>query len=301
MKYSKKTFKNEAEKREFVNRCESDFEALLDESLSKVWAIEGLKTIGLSGPSCSGKTTAAKKLIDDLSAHGRVVRVISIDDFFKDTERAKTGDEPPDFDSVNAIDLDEFVRCTEDIYAGRTARIPRFDFLTGKRAGYTEIAPDPKDVYIFEGIQAIYPEVVRALGGAESVYIRVMSEINVEGTVFEPNEIRLMRRIVRDRNFRGADPEYSMFLWQSVRENEERSIFPYEHNCNVKIDSTIPYEINVLVQFLRPLLMQIGRESKFYAQAKELLEKTEGIESIPSIMIPDGSIYYEFIKNEHIN
>ena len=117
MKYSKKTFKNEAEKREFVNRCESDFEALLDESLSKVWAIEGLKTIGLSGPSCSGKTTAAKKLIDDLSAHGRVVRVISIDDFFKDTERAKTGDEPPDFDSVNAIDLDEFVRCTEDIYA----------------------------------------------------------------------------------------------------------------------------------------------------------------------------------------
>ena len=69
----------------------------------------------------------------------------------------------------------------------------------------------------------------------------------------------------------------------------------------MKIDSTIPYEINVLVQFLRPLLMQIGRESKFYAQAKELLEKTEGIESIPSIMIPDGSIYYEFIKNEHIN
>ena len=301
MKYSKKTFVNEAEKREFVNCCERDFEALLDDSLSKIWEIDGLKAIGLSGPTCSGKTTAAKKLIDDLSAHGRNVRVISIDDFFKNTERAKADDEPPDFDSVNALDLDEFVRCTEDIYAGRTARIPRFDFLTGKRAGYTEIDPDPRDVYIFEGIQAIYPEVVSALGGAESVYIRVMSEIDVGGTIFLPNEIRLMRRIVRDYNFRGADPEYSMFLWQSVRANEEKSIFPYEHNCNVKIDSTIPYEINVLVQFLRPLLMQIKKSSKFYAQAKEMLEKTKGIESIPSMMIPDGSIYYEFIKNEHIN
>ena len=301
MKYSKKIFENEAEKQKFVLECERDFEKLLDDSLSKIWEIDGLKAIGLSGPTCSGKTTAAKKLIDDLSAHGRKVHVISIDDFFKDTARSKTTDEAPDFDSVNAIDLDEFVRCTEDIYAGKTVKIPRFDFVSGKRTGYVEIDPDPTDVYIFEGIQAIYPEVVSALGGAESVYICVKSPINVGGVIFEPNEIRLMRRIVRDYNFRGADPEYSMFLWQSVRANEEKSIFPNVGNCNVQIDSAIPYEINVLVQFLRPLLMQVKKESKFYAQAAELLKKTEGIESIPSIMIPDGSIYYEFVKNEHIN
>jgi len=240
-------------------------------------------------------------MVEDFSKHGRRVHVISIDDFFKDTSHLRNSEKAPDFDSIDAIDLDEFLRCADAIFEGETARIPRFDFISGKRSGYYEIDPDESDLYIFEGIQAIYPEITAALAEThcESLCICPQSRLSVGGTVFEPNEIRLMRRIVRDYNFRGASPEYTFYLWENVRKNEEKSIFPYIDSCDVKIDSTIPYEINVLSQFLRPLLMQIDKGSNYYGIAREMIEKTEGIENIPSIMIPDGSIYYEFIKNEH--
>ena len=108
-----------------------------------------------------------------------------------------------------------------------------------------------------------------------------------------------MRRIVRDYNFRGASPEYTFFLWENVRKNEDKNIFPYIGSCDVKIDSTIPYEINVLSQFLRPLLKTVEKSSKYYGIAAKIQEKIEGIEDIPSIYIPNGSLYYEFIKNNN--
>ena len=303
MKYSKQKFQSIDEARAFVNTCEKEFEAYLDRSIADICAIPELKTVALSGPTCSGKTTLAKKLTDDFENHGRKVHIISIDDFFLDVVHKSSEGEAPDFDSIDALDLDEFLRCTEDIFADRTARIPRFDFVSGKRSGYYEIDPDENDLYIFEGIQAVYPEITSALAGkrGKSLCICPRSSLCVGKTVFEPNEIRLMRRIVRDRNFRGASPEYTMFLWQGVRKNEDQNIFPYIDSCDVTIDSTLPYELNVLAQFLRPLLKEIEKESKFYAEAQGLLKKTEGIESIPSILVPNGSLYYEFIKNEHIN
>ncbi len=303
MKYSKKFFESKEEARRFVELCEADFEAHLDESIAEVCAVKGLKTVALSGPTCSGKTTAAGKLVEDFSKHGRKVHVISIDDFFKDTAHLRNGDKAPDFDSIDALDLDEFLRCADSIFKGETAKIPRFDFISGMRSGYYEIEPNENDLYIFEGIQAIYPEITAALASThcESLCICPQSRLSVGGTVFEPNEIRLMRRLVRDNNFRGASPEYTLYLWENVRKNEEKNIFPYIERCDVKIDSTIPYEINVLSQFLRPLLAQIDKNGKYYDFAKQMTEKIEGIEDIPSIFVPDGSIYYEFIKNEHTN
>ncbi len=303
MKYSKKQFESQDEARRFVLDCEREFEAYLDRSIEKICNTKGLKVIALSGPTCSGKTTTAKKLIEDFEKHDRRVHVISIDDFFLDVELGSTEGESPDFDSIDALDLELFTACTEDIFADRVAKIPKFDFLTGKRSGSYEIDPDPNDLYIFEGIQAIYPEITAVLSGehGRSICIHPQSSIDVGGTVFEPNEIRLMRRIVRDNNFRGATPEYTMFLWENVRKNEDKNIFPYVNTTDVSINSTIPYEINMLVQFLRPLLLQIGNDSKYYSEAARLMKKTEGIESIPSIFVPNGAMYYEFIKNEHIN
>ena len=303
MKYSKKKFESLDEARRFVLDCERTFESYLDSSIEQISSIPGLKIVALSGPTCSGKTTTAKKLTDDFSKHGRCVHIISIDDFFKDVTHTGTEGEAPDFDSIDALDLDEFLRCTEAIFSDKTTRVPRFDFISGKRSDYYEIDPDENDLYIFEGIQAIYPEITSALSGehGKSICICPRSSLTVGDTMFTPNEIRLMRRIVRDNNFRGASPEYTMYLWENVRKNEDKNIFPYIDSCDVGIDSTIPYELSVLVQFLRPLLLQIGKQSRFYGEAQRLLEKTEGIESIPSIFVPNGSLYYEFIKNEHIN
>ena len=105
-----------------------------------------------------------------------------------------------------------------------------------------------------------------------------------------------MRRIVRDFNFRGASPEYTMFLWESVRRNEDKNIYPNIGNCDIRIDSTMPYEINLLVQFLVPLLESVPKDSKYRKTADKLLMKLEGIETIEQSLIPNNSLYYEFIK-----
>ena len=303
MKYCKKTFSSQEQMKEFVLECERDFEQRLQNAVDTVCSLKDLKVIGLSGPTCSGKTTTAKKLVEDLSAIGKKVHVVSIDNFFKDTVKNSDEDEI-DLDSIDALDLAAFEHCVDEIFHGEIAEIPNFDFITGRRSGYTEIMPDPDDLYIFEGIQAVYPEVTRLLRrfNSKSIFICVKEGIDVDGTVFTPNEIRLMRRIVRDYNFRGASPDYTMFLWQSVRRNEEKSIFPYEDSCDVHINSVMPYEINLLSYYLRPLLDTIEKSSEYYDEAMEIANKLIGIEMIPSTLIPDGSLYYEFIKkNEDSN
>lgn len=297
MKLSKKKFESIIKAENFVNACEADFEARLQAAVNEVCSVKGIRIVGLSGPTCSGKTTTAKKLVEGFSVLGRRVHVVSIDDFFKDAVRSENADEI-DFDSIDALDFDEFKRCVDDIFDDKNVRIPKFDFISGKRAGYTEFDPDLSDIYIFEGIQAIYPEITPLLnrGEGKSVYICAESGIRIDNIEFSPIEIRLMRRIVRDNNFRGASPEYTMFLWESVRRNEEKSIFPNVGVCDIKINSTMPYEINLIVDFLRPLLLSVPESSKYINTAKELLKKLEGIESIPQTLIPDNSLYYEFIK-----
>ncbi len=298
MKYSKKIFSDRGEMLEFVKNCEHEFESKLA-AVKEVCDIENLKVIGLSGPTCSGKTTAAKKLIDALEERGRKVHIVSIDDFFRDVEKPDyENDAQVDFDSVKALDLPAFEECINEISACRSSHIPHFDFITGKRSGYTEIQPDPNDLYIFEGIQAVYPEITALLRSFTSVgiYIRAESGIDVSGTIFDPDEIRLMRRIVRDYNFRGAEPEYSLFLWDGVRKNEEKNIFPNAVGCDIKLDSTMAYEVNLLSQFLRPLLMSVPIDSEYRSATDTLLKKLEGIECVEQSMIPDNSLYYEFIK-----
>ncbi len=300
MKYSKKKFSSRAEMLKFVTDCEHEFEAKLAAAVKEVCDTEELKVIGLSGPTCSGKTTTAKKLIDALEARGKNVHIVSIDDFFKNVKKPdyENDDEQVDFDSINAIDLPAFEECINEIFECRPSHIPHFDFITGKRTGYTEIQPDPNDLYIFEGIQAVYPEITALLHRFNSlgIYIRAESEIDIEGTVFESNEIRLMRRIVRDYNFRGAEPAYTFFLWEGVRKNEEESIFPNVAGCDIKLDSTMAYEINLLSQFLSPLLAAVPTDSEYRPYAETLMKKLEGIECVEQSMIPNNSLYYEFIK-----
>lgn len=298
MKYSNKSFAD-AEAKKFVSECEASFEKALDEAIAQVCAVKNLKAIGLSGPTCSGKTTTAKKLIGEFMALGREVHVVSIDDFFKDNinKDVSQGDNI-DLDSIDALDVEAFEKCVDEIAEGKIAEIPKFDFASGRRVGYTQIQPDPEDLYIFEGIQAVYPEITKLLShfNSRSVYICVEQGIQVDGKIFRPEEIRLMRRIVRDSNFRGATPDYTMFLWQSVRRNEDKNILPYASGCDVRIDSVMPYEINLLARYLRPLLQTVPQNSEYRDDAEQMLKKLEGIETISPSLIPDGSLYYEFIK-----
>lgn len=290
-------FKNEQDKIDFVNECERDFEQRLDE-VSKNAINSGVRILLLSGPTCAGKTTTANKIIHDYNEIGKSVTVISIDDFFKEKieDRKVNEDKKLDYDSVDVIDLPLLADCIQSIEAGNIISVPKFDFVSQKRIGYTKHAIDENEIIIFEGIQAVYPEIT-SLFDVEyrGIFICVNDDVCINGVRFTKNEIRLIRRIVRDEKFRGATPEFTFYIWESVRENEEKSIFPNKDICQIQIDSFMCYELFLMKKYLIDVLASFDKSSKYYEKAKDILEKISSLDEISYDYIPKGSLYTEFL------
>ena len=298
MKYCKTKFADLSEMREFVDICENEFNAEFDKLVKGKLLTEKVKFIILSGPTCSGKTTVAKKIRAELEKNGKRVFDVSIDDFFYDVKVDRTIDQEVDFESIHAVDLDLLSAFVSDVSANRKAKMPVFDFLERRRVSFKEISSREDDIFIFEGIQAMYPEITALLRhrACISIYISAGEGITVGDRVFEPNEIRLMRRIVRDHFYRDSDAEYTFFLWKDVRKNEDANIFSNIKNCDIILSSTMGYEINMLSGYLGGLLEAVPSDSIYRKGAEELLEKIGGIEAIPQSLLPDCSMYFEFLK-----
>lgn len=299
---AKCSFNNEEDIKKYIAECEENFERRLTECVDKVRTSEGIKLIGLSGPSCAGKTTLSKKLISNFAEYGRSVHTVSIDDFYRDREylvkrSEELGHKTVDFDSIDTIDFEELCECIREIFTEEETLVPIFDFNVGKRVGFKKIAYTDGELFIFEGIQAIYPEITEVFRRYpyQSMFICPMSSIDYDGEVFEPNEIRLMRRIVRDYKFRSSSFERTLGMWEGVRENEEINIFPYVKNCGVVIDSTIPYEMNILAPYLRDIISDIGPNDRFYDDARQMYEKISGIQGISDKYIGKNALYHEFV------
>ena len=248
----------------------------------------------LSGPTCSGKTTAAARLRKELEQSGRKVVPFSFDDFFRDRPRDnRITAAPPDYDTVQALDISCLAEALEALQKKTAARIPIYDFVSGKRVGCRTHTPVPGELYLWEGIQAVYPEVLALLGlSAPDIVLDVdpPPDWSMTGT-----DIRLCRRILRDVRCRGASPAFTLFLWQSVRENEIRNIEPQLPKAGIRIQSCMPYEPYLLADSLLPILTVIRHE-----QTGEALRLTEALNRFRNFpvnpaMIPKDSIFREFI------
>ncbi len=304
IKYSQPKFKSVTDAKNFVRECEIDFEARLSLLTEQVCGEKELKVITLSGPTCSGKTTASKKLVEAFAKHSKRINIISIDDFYYDKDKLhelsrNKGMDKVDYDSVDTIDLDSLCNVVEEIFdeVQGDVHIPVFDFVEGKRVGYKTLQCTDNDIFVFEGIQALYPQ-VHALFEKHSycdIFICVESSIAVGDTIFEPNEIRLLRRLVRDNNFRATHPDFTFNMWDSVRENEEKNIFPYSHKCKYKVDSAFPCEISLLKPYLEKTLPLFNENDLNHKKAKDILNKLSGIEELPKEYLSDNSFYFEFI------
>ena len=291
---------------EYILKCDADFRQRLYLVADKVAEAflhkKGIGIVSLAGPTCSGKTTAAAMLAERLERDGREVHIISIDDFYYDRDHlhalsAAKGTDKIDYDSEETIDLGALEAFVNEALSGELAHCPVFDFKTGGRAGYRTVHSGEGDVFIFEGIQAIYPKVTALLApfGAVSVYIAPLSAITYGEQTFLPDEIRLMRRIVRDANFRAASADFTMMLWDGVRENEELNIFPNALKCTYRIDSTHNYELGVLRPYLEKLLRTVPKQSAHYGDAMKILERISDVAPIDSELIQDDSLYKEFV------
>lgn len=298
----KKQFSSPEEIKQFVLECEADFERRLDLAVTEIGTGENLKIIGLSGPTCSGKTTLSKKLVANFNRLGRDIHTISIDNFYLSRdyliERSKRlGLKNVDYDSVETINLEELRECIREISTDDETLVPIYDFKSGSTVGFERIEYSESELFVFEGIQVVYPEISALLREYpyRSMIICPMSDIDYGDVRFEPNEIRLMRRLVRDAEFRGTSPSKTFEMWQGVRENEDKNIFPYINDCDVKINSVIPYEMNILAPYLRRLLPTVERENVGYEVARTILEKIADIQGISPEYIGENALYHEFV------
>ncbi len=307
-------FPSPAEGEAVVRHYDRDFDARLDAAADAIAADcvrNDIRVLRLSGPTCAGKTTTAGKLTRALEAAGRVVHPVSIDDFFYDRAvlDARAKDHPSgelDYDSVETIDLDTLSACVHDLMNTGRAMIPNFDFITGDRMGYREMAVpmDERPVFLFEGIQAVYPEVVALFSDVpnRSIFINVMSPTTLydgEGNerVFTPDRIRLFRRLVRDATRRGADPYFTLKLWHSVRANEEFSILPYADTCDYGIDSNMGFDVHILAASLCRILSAppAGTPADVQAAAEAIRADLAGVEKLSPAGLSDHSLYREFL------
>ncbi len=285
----------------FVKNCDELFEEELSFGVKKLVDGRNLRVIGLTGPTCSGKTTAAKKLISYLGDSQKIVHIISLDDFYKEAFSRQELDSldisKVDFDSPDTLDTELFEKFVTELFTKGSATKPIFDFKTGERKERESFVADDDDVFLLEGIQVLYPKVISVIekmGGA-IMCVCPQSSIAVEGKTFEPNLIRLCRRLVRDTNFRGSDPEFTFSVWDGVRKNEEENIFPHLHVCDVMVDTTHAYELNILAPYLRKYLSGISAGDKHYGKSMEILDMFSHIEGIDSKVISKGSLYHEFV------
>lgn len=295
------SFTDEAAKKAFVLDCEAYYHRQIEGAADLAEAKPNLRFLLLAGPTCSGKTTTAKLLIRKLETIGHRVVIVSIDDFFRDRESlladAEREGRPVDLDSVKALDLDALKHFVLSLQTDTNTLMPRFDFAEGRVVEHFPIDPAPEDIYLFEGIQAVYPEVV-ALFPPEAtlrLYISIATSLDTPFGSFTSRERRLLRRLLRDSKFRGTDAEKTFSHWDGVAENERRNIEPYADSCDMTIDSSLPYAVGVLRDPLIALLTQVPASSKHAAQAKVLAELLSRFPSVSDAYVPEDSVLREFI------
>ena len=294
-------FQSEDEKRDYVAACDSDFEARLDDIMQTVCSEPDLHYVTLSGPTCSGKTTASRKLISEFKERGKEVKTVSLDDFFKNRSvleaEAKAEGRDVDFDSERALDLPALKAFIDALQEGRPAPLPKFDFVTGKRVSTEDFLPEENDIILFEGIQAIYPVFTNMIKGIPcvSLIINVEDSLTVGNVTLPPRTVRLMRRLVRDYRFRGADPVFSFRLWEGVTANEDKNILPFTDNADFHINSLLGYEACMLKPYLEPLLHTVPADSLYRKKADELLAALDGIDTVSADYLPENALYKEFI------
>lgn len=282
-----------------IAKWEKRFEDNVKAAAEQILAGDNVKTIALAGPSCSGKTTTAHKLANQLSVGGRRVVPISIDDFYLDIDTSSDRIHTPDYESPDALDLAEFGNFTYSLINGKSAFAPIYDFKEHRRVGKRKFIPEENDIYIFEGIQAHYPEIHTTLRSTncKRVFINVASSVTANGMRFEADEIRLLRRILRDFKNRGANPEFTLRLWDRVRDNEEKRILPYAKASDIKINSVIPYDLYVMSTEIYDILETVDLYSPLYPTVSFIKKKLTRIipYAIHDTDVPEDSLIQEFI------
>lgn len=285
----------------FIEQCEERYRNIIDGIAKRIIDEEGREIVMLAGPSSAGKTTTARKISESLIEKGVKTYVLSLDDFYLNREDIPyLPDGSQDFETVDALDLKCFEACVNSLLCGETVKNPVFDFTTGKRSEtrFNEITLGEEDVVIVEGLHALNPVITDKIKGKLlKIYINVSSRIYDEkgNIVLNKRNMRFVRRMVRDYKFRGSSVENTYRLWKNVTAGEDKYLFPFRDNADIRVNTIHLYEPCVLKHQALPLLLNSEISDEFKGEAKRLAKSLEKFDSISEALVPDGSLLREFL------
>jgi len=264
---------------------------------------EGRKRVVLiAGPSSSGKTTTAKKICTELKRlTGEEPLYLGTDDYFVERDKTPLGpDGKPDFEGLDALDMELFNKQMEDLLAGGEVDLPEFDFVSGKKIFGKRITSLRKNqVLVIEGIHSLNDVLTENIERSDKfkIYISPLTQIAMDRhNRISTADARLLRRMVRDNQFRGYSADRTLEMWPKVRAGESVNIFPYSSSADVVFNSSTVYETNMLKTFAEPLLLAIDESSEQYEEAQRILRFMKYFEKIESTdAVPDNAILREFI------
>jgi uridine kinase len=260
------------------------------------------RAVMMAGPSSSGKTTSANRLCTQLRVYGKSPVLLSLDDYYIDRASIPRDTHGEiDLEHINALDIERFQTDLELLIAGEQALIPRFDFKRGARAEEGRVVrAGPDEPLIIEGIHGLNPALLSPNIPRDSifkVYVSALTTMNLDDHNRIPTtEMRMLRRIVRDYETRGAGVERTLCMWPRVRKGEEAWIFPYQEEADAFFNTALLYEPVVLKKHIFPLLQSVEAASPYYAQVRYLIKFLNYfLDAQIEDEVPPTSILREFI------
>lgn len=287
--------------KEFCAECEEDYSAKVRRAAGKI--IDNLSVspiVLLSGPSGSGKTTTARKVSEELERRGVKTHYVSMDDYFTtvgpNTPRTPEGDY--DLESPLCLDMELLNEHFTKLSAGKRIYVPKYEFSRRMRVSEPSksIRLGKDEICIFEGIHALNDAITGRHGEAFRLYVSARSNVRFnDAAVFKSTWFRLVRRTVRDYNFRGTDAEETMKMWANVRRGEKLYISPFKNSAHYQFDTSMPCEPAVMNETATKLFRTVPEGIERYDELRSVLPALQLFGQIDAADVPADSLLREFI------
>lgn len=279
-------------------------EALHEKSIAEIAGRivdRGARVVLIAGPSSSGKTTFSNRLCVQLRVCGKEPVIISLDNYYLPTDQVPLNEHgKPDLECLESLDVPLFNKQLVALLQGEQVEIPIYSFEKHarlERGTLMQIRPDQP--IVIEGIHGLNPKLTQDVpsDAKYKVYISALTQLNLDDhNRIRTTDVRLLRRMVRDHQFRGTSVEATMDMWDEVRAGEEKHIFPYQEEADEMFNSTLLYELAVLKKYAYPMLQSVSEESRWYTRAHRLLKFLNYFLTVDAEdEIPPTSILREFI------
>ncbi len=286
---------------DFIDITETLQEKNISEIADKIASSRKVRVVLIAGPSSSGKTTTSKRLALELQAIGYRPKIISLDSYYIGRDRTpRDADGNYDFECLEALDVELLNRNLMDLFNGKEVTVPSYDFHSGKRSfdEKNRMSLSADEILIMEGIHGLNDRLTPKIPSEMKfkIYISALTQLNLDDhNRISTSDNRLIRRIVRDSNFRGKPAAETISMWPNVQRGEDLHIFPFQNNADAILNTALDYELSVLRVYAEPILSRVNPTMREYSEASRLMDFLRNFQPIPPTSVPPRSIIREFI------